>query len=162
MFAWLKKLFCGDPESSAEREGNAHILTWHQATASSFADRKDVMVFRLRYKQFLDGGMSHKEAERAAFKYGDNGIGFWGHDTAQLHTPMVALPPEVWRAAGKRGGDPVMLEFNGRLCRAILGDTMPHLANITNGAGIDLNPAACADLGLMPPVMQQGVKWAWA
>jgi len=38
---------------------------------------------------------------------------------------------------------------------------MPEKTNITNGAGIDLNPDACAALHLQPPVLTR-VTWQWA
>ena len=55
----------------------------------------------------------------------------------------------------------MLVEVNNQVIRAELQDTMPHKANITNGAIIDLNPAACSALGLTPPVMVP-VRWRWA
>jgi hypothetical protein len=42
-----------------------------------------------------------------------------------------------------------------------LRDTMPHKADISNGAGIDLNPGFAKAFGVRPPFMLRGVKWEW-
>lgn len=121
--------------------------------ASSFADPADVARFR-RCK--ADGG-----SDQNCFKVGDNGIGKWGDDTT-ADTPMVALPPEDWQQFGAQArGKRVLVTANNRQVVAELRDTMPHRANIRNGAGIDLNPAACKALGLTPPIMAKAT-WSWA
>lgn len=122
--------------------------------ATTFADPADVRRWIYCKKQ---GG-----TDRECYRVGDNGIGKWGHFTAQSKTPMVALPVEVWSRAGKVGGAPVHLLYRGRHVQAILGDTMPHLRNITNGAGIDLNPAAALALGIPVGGSAEGVQWEWA
>lgn len=126
----------------------------HHVKASSFADSADVVAFRRCKAQ----GKSDQEC----FKVGDNGVGKWGDDTT-AGRPMCALPPEDWKPLGdKARGAKVLVKLaNG--CEAVceLRDTMPARANIKNGAGIDLNPAACARLGLRPPVMV-AVTWQWA
>ena len=123
-------------------------------TASSFADPLDVHAFRACKAR------GHSDEE--CFKVGDNGIGAWGHDCAQEIEPMAALPREVWRGAGKRGGARLSVTHNGITVHGILGDTMPSLAHITNGAGIDLNPAFAKALGLQPPFLVHNVTWDWA
>jgi len=121
--------------------------------ASSFADPADVTAFKkCKAKGFTDN---------YCFRVGDNGIGKWGHNTAQEKTPMVALPPEDWRAAGKTGGAQVRVTYKNKSVVAILGDTMPWKKNIRNGAGIDLNPATAKALGLRPPFLVGDVKWEW-
>lgn len=127
--------------------------SWREVKASSFADPEDVESFN-RCK--AAGG-----TDMECFRYGDNGIGAWGHITAQDQTPMVALPRDDWMAAGKTGGSKVMVEYKGKQVVALLGDTMPWKKNIKNGAGIDLNPAASKALGLTPPHIISGVKWRW-
>lgn len=122
--------------------------------ASSFADPADVLAFR----QCKAKGLSDQEC----FKHGDNGIGAWGHNCAQDHDPMAALPREIWRGAGKTGGAKLIVTYKGISIRGILGDTMPSLAHITNGAGIDLNPAFAKAFGVHPPFMLDGVTWEWA
>lgn len=117
----------------------------HHVTASSFADPADVRAFRRCKAQ---GKTDHE-----CFRVGDNGIGRWGDDTTGPKA-MCALPPEDWQpiapyARGKR----VLVTANGRSVICELRDTMPAKANIKNGAGIDLNPAAVAALGLRPPIM---------
>lgn len=121
--------------------------------ASSFADPADVVAF----KRCKARGKSDKEC----FKVGDNGLGKWGHNTAQDHSPMCALPPEDWKSAKKKGGARVAVTYKGHTVEGILGDTMPHRANIQNGAGIDLNPAFAKAFGLHPPFLVDGVTWKW-
>src|SRR5262245_55456624 len=114
--------------------------------ASSFADLADLAAFKKAKEQ----GMSDQEA----FKVGDNGIGAWGDFTAQDETPMCALPPDDW--LGKWGsakaarGKKVIVTFKGQSVIGELRDTMPHKANITNGAGIDLNPGFAKAFGVKP------------
>lgn len=116
----------------------------HQVKASSFADPADVAAFRRCKAQ----GKSDQEC----FKVGDNGIGKWGQDTTR-DTPMCALPPEDWNGLKTPWLQKVLVSANDKQVVCLLGDTMPHKANIKNGAGIDLNPAAVKALGLHPPIM---------
>lgn len=122
--------------------------------ASSFADPADVAAFR-RCK-------AAGHSDQLCFKVGDNGIGAWGANCAQDHSPMCALPYEVWHDHGHRGGDSIKVTYKGVTVFGILGDTMPHLGAIHNGAGIDLNPAFAKALGVTPPFLLQGVTWDWA
>ena len=126
---------------------------WQTVKASSFADPADVRAFE---KCKANGG-----SDQFCFSKGDNGIGKWGHRTAQETTPMAALPREVWQRASKVGGAKLEVRYNGKIVAGILGDTMPSLANIKNGAGIDLNPAFAKGLGLTPPFLKDGVEWRW-
>lgn len=132
---------------------------WHYVSASSFADPKDITAF---HTCKLSG-----KSDVACFAVGDNGIGKWGDDCTADRS-MCALPPEYWAqfGAAARGklvevqplnqvGTFLDPSFN-TTCE--LRDTMPHLANITNGAGIDLNPAAVAAIGKRPPLMTR-VRW---
>lgn len=128
------------------------LTQWHEGHASSFADPADVRAFRRCKAQ----GKSDQEC----FKVGDNGIGKWGMDTTQP-VPMCALPPEDWQHLPRPQGTVVIVEANGQTVRAELQDTMPRKENIKNGAIIDLNPAACAALGLTPPMMVKA-RWRWA
>lgn len=121
--------------------------------ASSFADPEDVR----RFKECKANGGSDGQC----FKVGDNGIGKWGHTTAQSGIPMCALPREDWQEAGKVGGSFIRVTYNGLTVQGILGDTMPSRANITNGCGIDLNPAFAKSFGLTPPFIVEGVEWEW-
>ncbi len=125
----------------------------HKVKASSFADPADVAAFR-RCK--ANGG-----TDQQCFKVGDNGIGCWGDDTT-ADRPMCALPPEDWSPLGSKArGAKVLVKANGNSVVCELRDTMPKKANIPNGAGIDLNPAAVAALGLKPPIMISAT-WEWA
>ena len=127
----------------------------HTVKATSFADPADIAA----YRRAKAAGASETEALRL----GDNGIGCWGDDMTGSE-PYCALPPEDMiekcgsiEAARHR---PIEVFAHGRstLCR--LGDRMPSRAHITNGAGLDLNPAACRALGLTPPVATDAV-WRW-
>lgn len=122
--------------------------------ASDFASLADLRAFQAAKKK----GLSDKQA----FAVGDNGVGCWGDLTAQEHTPMCALPPETMEAwygsvaKAKHQRVKVILPTGG-WCLCIVADIMPHLANIKNGCGIDLNPAALKELGLKSPLKQSVV-----
>lgn len=136
-------------QNSLETEGQ----DWQKVKASSFADLADVVAF----KKCKDQGNS----DMYCFSKGDNGIGAWGANTAQKEFPMCALPREIWKNANKSGGAKLQVRYNGIVVDGVLGDTMPSLSNIKNGAGIDLNPAFSKKLGLNPPFMVEGVEWRW-
>lgn len=126
----------------------------HSVKASSFADPEDVRRFRV----CKASGKSDQEC----FRVGDNGVGCWGDDTT-VDRPMCALPREDWEPLGNQAarGKKVIVSANGLTIVCELRDTMPRRANIENGAGIDLNPAACKALGLRPPIMLPAT-WRWA
>ena len=125
---------------------------WKKVKATSFADPADVRAFE-RCK-------AQGKTDLQCFAVGDNGIGKWGHGTAQEERAMAALPRDVWADAGKTGGAKLEVRYNGKTVEGILGDTMPHTKNIKNGAGIDLNPAFSKQLGLKPPFTAE-VEWRW-
>jgi hypothetical protein len=126
-------------------------------TASSFADLKDLAAFQ--HAKAL--GWSDKRA----FSVGDNGIGAWGDLTARDDVAMCALPPEdwlaKWQSAPVARGQRVSVTYKGQTVIGELRDTMPHKANITNGAGIDLNPGFAKAFGVTPPFMLSDVGWNW-
>lgn len=122
-------------------------------TASTFADPRDVARF---WDCKRKGG-----TDKVCYRVGDNGVGKWGHATATLHTPFVALPYEEWAGSAHTGGDKVVVTYKGRRVVAELGDTMPHRQWIKNGAGIDLNPACAAALGIATGTLTDGVQWEW-
>ncbi len=121
--------------------------------ASDFASLADLAAYQKAKKT----GLSDKEA----FKVGDNGRGCWGDLTAQLHTPMCAIPPETMTEmfGGKTQARHMKLivvdPATGRQCICVIADIMPKRANIKNGCGIDLNPAALQVLGLKSPIKRQ-------
>lgn len=119
-----------------------------KVTASSFADPQDLADFR----------------NSGSLAKGDNGLGAWGDVTAQDVTSMCALPPEdileKWGNMATGRHKCVRVRANGRVVVCLLADVMPHRAHITNGAGIDLNPAAAKNLGLRPPFMVPA-EWEW-
>ena len=126
----------------------------HHVMASSFADPADVSAF----KKCKALGNSDQEC----FKIGDNGIGKWGDDCTEGSGPKCALPPEDWIA--KWGVNArhakVLVTVGDKSVVCQMDDTMPHKANITNGAGIDLNPDACHALGVSIPAMVPAI-WQW-
>ena len=115
--------------------------------ASSFADPADIRAFRSCKEK---GG-----SDQACFQVGDNGIGFWGDDVAAGSGPACALPPEIIDELGLSRGYPIEVCHGDAYTIALLKDHMPHIRNLANAARIDLNPDACAELGLVPPVMTQ-------
>ena len=125
--------------------------------ASSFADLEDLAAF--------NRAIAQGKSEAQALKVGDNGIGVWGDKTARDDVAMCALPPEDWLAKWKNGskarGKKVSVTYKGTTVVGELRDTMPHKANIENGAGIDLNPGFAKALSLTAPFRIVGVKWEW-
>ncbi len=127
--------------------------TVHRGLASTFADPADVAAFR---HCKANGG-----TDQECFKVGDNGVGCWDDDTT-VDVPMCALPPEDWEPFGSSArGKKVLVSANGLEVICQLRDTMPRKANITNKAIIDLNPAACAALGIRIPSLTPAA-WQWA
>lgn len=157
---WLKNIFL-NWTAKKSLEGNYHkpmlvpnesSQPLHMVKASSFADPADIRAFR----QCKATGKTNKEC----FRVGDNGIGCWGDDTT-VDKPMCALPPEDYEQFGDFArGKLVFVTANRRTIICELRDRMPSRRFIRNGAGIDLNPAACRELGLTPPVMV-AASWRW-
>lgn len=143
---------------AAEQQPAAADGVPHNVIGSSFADPGDVAAFRTC--------KAHGNSDQFCFGKGDNGIGKWGDDTT-ADRPQCALPPEIWKPFGLAAHNKIVKvtrtnsagETFTVYCR--LTDTMPHLADIKNGAGIDMNPAAWKALGQTPPVMLP-VTWSWA
>lgn len=136
-------------------------ITRHHGKASTFADPADVAAFK-RCK--AAGG-----TDQECFDKGDNGIGEWDDSTVEGTGPSCALPPEDLQE--KWGGSEatrwiearhklVEVEANGKSVTCVVKDRMPHKANITNGAIIDLNPDASRALGIEPPDMFTA-SWRW-
>lgn len=145
------------PKSQAAFDVVVHgDTTIHHGKASSFADPKDVAAFR-RCKE--RGG-----TDQQCFKVGDNGIGCWGDDVTGA-TPACALPPDdmisKWGSVLGAKHKGVEVTVDGQTVLCILKDRMPWKKNINNEAIIDLNPGACAALGLDPPIMVKA-SWKWA
>ena len=145
------------PKSQAALDALIHPASsdgWHDVKASSFADPADVRAYN---KCKLNGGTDNQ-----CFKVGDNGVGVWDDSTVEGTGPSVALPPEDWEPFGKVTArfKKVQVRYGDKTVVALLKDTMPHKANIKNGAGIDMNPDTCRALGLEPPVLTK-VSWRW-
>jgi hypothetical protein len=128
-------------------------MTVHRVKASSFADPADIAAFK-RCK-------AKGKTDQQCFAVGDNGIGKWGDSTVQGTGPCCALPPEDWRKLAAPRKSKVLVTVGRKSVVCELRDTMPAKRHIKNGAGIDLNPDACAALGLRPPIMVNAT-WQWA
>lgn len=125
--------------------------------ASSFADPADVASFN---KAIAEG-----KTREEALMLGDDGIGCWGDNTTSADRPICALPPDDWKAKWGAGatarGKQVSVTYKGKTVVGELRDAMPSKADITNGAGIDLNPGYAKAFGVVPPFMLHDVKWEW-
>lgn len=126
--------------------------TEHTVKATSFADPADVAAFRRCKDQ---GG-----TDQHCFSVGDNGVGKWGDSCVAGTGPACALPPEDWSQVPNPRKKLVTVKYGEKSVVCELRDTMPHKANIKNGAGIDLNPDACEALGISIPADAR-VSWAW-
>lgn len=141
-------------------------IKMNKVNATSFADPADIRAFR----RCKDRGGS----DDYCFKKGDNGIGLWGDDVSEGTGPSCALPPDdmidrwgektPYKSTAERLSPAkhksVVVKRGDKTATIIVKDRMPWRKNIHNGAGIDLNPDACAALGLKPPVFTK-VEWMW-
>jgi len=129
----------------------------HKGKASSFADEADVRAFKKCKAQ--------GNSDQHCFAFGDNGIGFTGRDCTDENVPYVAVPPEKWKpkfgSASAATGKTVLVTIGGQEHACVIGDTMPHESNITNGAVIDLAPGAQKIFGLKAPFMVD-CSWRFA
>lgn len=156
--AWIRRLLPAarpagptDAPQPSTLDPRPSTPTVHHVLASCFADPMDIARFRRCKKS----GKSDQEC----FKVGDNGIGCWG-DITTGHRPMCALPREDWAPLMPHArGAKVRVHANSRVVICELRDTMPSRKNITNRCGIDLNPAACQALQLIPPMV---VRATWS
>lgn len=144
--------------------------------ASSFADPQDIAAFNECKK--------HGNLDSFCFSKGDNGIGFSAMPVKDDNTwiplendkdnrincatddiPICALPPEVWQSrwgtVSNAAGKYVRVTYKSKTVIGILGDTMPHISNRANTAGIDLNPGFGKAFGVKPPFMLDHVSWEW-
>lgn len=126
----------------------------HTGFATSFADPADISAFR--------ACKAEGKTDEQCFAVGDNGIGKWGDATGPGTGPGCALPPEDWEQFGSSArGKLVIVTGNDRSVTVKLVDTMPHKANIHNGAIIDLTTDTVRALGWEPP-LKETVSWRWA
>lgn len=111
-------------------------------TATSFADEEDLRRFNRARRE----GKTTSEA----LEVGDNGVGAWGHSTVRGTGPCCALAPLT------KGFRPL------RMVRVTFGDKHvdADVRDIAPQGVIDLNPDACEELGLKPPVRVM-VDWTW-
>lgn len=134
--------------------------------ASSYGDAADMRAYQKALVTLLRAGVPQKEAEARARKVGDPGIGWADNVVSDPNGVLwVALPYEDWQAKWKTKANAhrkhLLVTIKGKTVRCVLGDTMPHKANIKNGAVIDLAPAVQKAFGLQPPFMVD-CSWEWA
>ena len=136
-----------------------------QGFATSYADTKDMAAYQAALVLGLRMGLSQAKAQEAARKVGDPGIGWMDNVLSDPNTAWVAVPYEMWhdRWGTKKNAHlrKLWVTINGKTVLCTLGDTMPHLANITNGAVVDLAPGAQRAFGLKAPFKVE-CSWAWA
>jgi len=159
LFERIRSWFSPAPTPAIDKLSNnpPKNLVWHTVNASSFADPKDVAAFR---KCKATG-----KTDTECFKVGDNGVGAFANSPCwRDDICFCALPRDVWMerwgTAKNAALRPVWVRINDRVVRGVLGDTMPWKRNISNGAGIDLNPGFAKAFGLHPPFMVRA-EWAW-
>jgi hypothetical protein len=124
------------------------------AEASSFADPKDVADF--------NACKAKGNSDQTSFKVGDNGIGQFGANTAQTHTPMVAIHKDDmiarWGSVNAAAHRKVIVTIGGKSVEASVEDRLGVAGRI------DLNPACAKELGLKPPFLipKKDCVWHWA
>ena len=132
--------------------------------ATSYGDTQDRQDYQRALIAHLRAGLTQKRAEALARKVGDPGIGWVNNDLLDGQ-PWVALPYEDWQAKygtkRKAHKAKVRVTIGKQTHDCILGDTMPHKANIKNGAVIDLAPGAQKAFNLKAPFKVKA-KWQWA
>jgi len=122
----------------------------HVVKASTFADPKDVESFRKCKAQ----GKSDQEC----FEVGDNGIGYWGDDTTGV-TPCCALHKShiIQRWGSLDAGKHKLVEVAANDTRTIC--VLKDICGVIDR--VDLNPGACAALGLKAGDLVSAT-WKWA
>lgn len=114
----------------------------HEGKATTFADPGDIAAFR-RCK-------AQGKTDQQCFKVGDNGIGCWGDDCT-VGKPYCAISPDYWQELANPRGAKVVVWHGEIYILCELRDTLPKVANIQNGAVIDLNSCAATALGISVP-----------
>lgn len=145
------------PKSNPQNSSGNGVSGAIQGKASSFADPADVKAFNhCKAKGFSDN---------YCFGFGDNGIGYTGIDTTNIHIPYVAVQPDYmiqkFGSAQAASGKKVLVTINGQTKECIVGDRMPWIKNTENGAVIDLAPGAQKLFNLTPPFLVNA-SWSWA
>lgn len=124
--------------------------TWINAIASSFADPKDLDMFK--------ACKSLGNSDQACFAVGDNGVGQFGQVTAQDHTPMVAIHKNDmirrWGSVEASAHRWVAVRMEGRSIHATCEDRLGVEGRI------DLNPACAKQLNINPP-FTKACQWQW-
>ena len=113
-----------------------------RSRATSFADVADLLAFNRARRS------GHTEDE--ALEVGDNGCGVSGLSTVKGTGPCVALSRNT---QGFRLYRTVRVFYGERFVDCDVRDVSPR-------GVIDLNPDACSELGLTPPVDVM-VDWIW-
>lgn len=139
------------PKSQAALERAIGREETFKAQASSFADEADLEAFKVCKRT--------GKTDEQCFKVGDNGIGQFGAETAQEHTPMVAVHADdmkaKWGSVAAAAHKPVLVTVGKKSVLASVEDRLGVKGRI------DLNPAAAKELGLTPPFLVP-CAWQWA
>jgi len=134
-------------QSNVEPSISTEIVV--EGLASSFADLADVVAFKRCKAQ---GNSDH-----VCYRVGDPGLGCYGEDVTTLTIPYVAIPPDYmidwWGSIESAKFQKVSVTCNGQTHECTVGDRMPWLKNIKNGAVLDMAPGAQKLFGLNPPFM---------
>lgn len=121
------------------------------ARFTSFATYQDLVGY---IKCLQAGGSTNY-----CYNKGDNGVGASGKTTAQIHTPMCAIPPAEmiarWGSKKAAYGKVIECRLMGKTIRCEVADIGP--------AGVcDLNPAALLRLGLSQDTeLSVSGTWTW-
>jgi hypothetical protein len=133
-----------------------------KAQASSFADPADLAAFAKCKREggYRSNGVWHEgSSDNHCFEVGDNGIGAWGDHTVEGSGPCVAMRASEliakWGSTGNGRNKIVRIFYKDKTAEFPVKDLLG-----TPGR-VDLNPDACAVLGLKPPVMAN-IEWEWA
>lgn len=120
------------------------------ARATSFATYQDLVG----YIRCRNAGGSIE----GCLSKGDNGIGAWGDVTAQVHTPMCAVPTaemrRKWGSANFARGKRISVVIDG------IGSVVCEVRDKGPRGVVDLNPAALVALGL-PQDRELNVPATW-
>ncbi len=132
------------------------------AQASSFADEADLAAFARCKREggYRSKGVWHPgSTDNHCFEVGDNGVGAWGDSTVEGSGPCVAITAKElsakWGSSDAGRNKIVRVFYKDKVSEFPVKDLLG-----TSGR-VDLNPDACKELGLAPPV-DAHIEWEWA
>lgn len=136
-----------------EGELKAPMSAPSSARVTSFATFKDLVGYARCMQKGNDSDFCYRQ--------GDSGVGAWGDVTAQIRTPMVALPPEAmirrWGTSRAARGKKVRVWIDG-----IDHPVICEVRDKGPEGVVDLNPAALDAFGLpIDTELNRSGKWEW-